>query len=157
MAKGAQLSVDVQTFIVQALACFDTPSVVVAAVKAEFGQTVTRQRVEVYDPNKRAGQALSERWRILFEETRKAFLEDTSAIAVSHRAVRLRSLQRMADKAEAQGNTVVAAALLEQVAKEMGNAYTNRRELSAPGGAPLIPAATGVAVFRLPDNERGAS
>ncbi|MQX92772.1 DUF2280 domain-containing protein [Sinorhizobium meliloti] len=33
-----------------------------------------------------------------FEETRKTFLEDTATIAISHRAVRLRALQRMADR-----------------------------------------------------------
>jgi hypothetical protein len=130
MAKGAQLSVEVQTFVVQALACFDFPSVVVAAVKAEFGLALTRQRVEAYDPNKQAGKALSERWRVLFEKTRKDFVDDTSSIAISHRAARLRTLQRMAAKAEDMGNMTLAATLLEQAAKEMGNAYTNTRVLS---------------------------
>src|SRR5690606_32913826 len=53
-------------------------------------------------PNKRAGRDLAKRWRAIFEETRKAFLEDTSKIGISHRAVRLRALQRIAEKAEGQ-------------------------------------------------------
>lgn len=127
MAKGT-LKDEVKTFIVQSLACFDTPSVVVDAVRKEFGATITRQSVEGYDPTKKAGSKLAEKWRLLFEETRKTFLEDTATIAISHRAVRLRALQRMADKAETQGNMVLAADLLEQAAKEVGDSYTNRQK-----------------------------
>jgi len=146
---------DVQTYIVQALACFDTPSVVAEAVKREYGLTVSRQKVESYDPNKRAARSLAQRWTILFEETRKAFLEDTSKIAISHRAVRLRALQRMAEKAETMGNIALAAQLFEQAAKEAGDSYTNRRELTGKNGAPLPAAAPAVVLYQLPDNGRG--
>ncbi len=136
MAK-AKLSDEAKTFIVQALACFDSPSVVAAAVKKELGLDVSRQLVESHDPNKKAASGLAPKWRLLFEETRKAFLEDTAAIAISHRAVRLRALQRMAEKAETQGNMVLAANLLEQAAKEVGDSYTNRRQISGPDGGPV--------------------
>lgn len=136
MAKGT-LKDEVKTFIVQSLACFDTPSVVVDAVRKEFGATITRQSVEGYDPTKKAGSNLAEKWRMLFEETRKTFLEDTASIAISHRAVRLRALQRMADKAETQGNMVLASSLLKQAAEEVGGAYTNRREITGRDGKPI--------------------
>lgn len=97
-----------QTYVVQALACFDSPAVVVAALKKEFGTAISPQAVECYEPTKKAGRNPSARWTALFEETRKTFLEDTASIAISHRAVRLRALQRMADKAETQGNMVLA-------------------------------------------------
>jgi len=154
MAKG-KLSTEVQTFVVQSLACFDSPSVVVAAVKQEYGEAITRQAVEGYDPNKKAGANLSTRWRALFSETRKTFLEDTATIAISHRAVRLRALQRMADKAEGQGNMVLAKDLLEQAAKEVGNAFTNRRELTGKDGKDLPVPVSPVTIFQLPDNGRG--
>ncbi|MFQ6161408.1 DUF2280 domain-containing protein [Sinorhizobium meliloti] len=136
MAKGI-LKDEVKIFIVQSLACFDTPSVVVDAVRKEFGATITRQSVEGYDPTKKAGSNLAEKWKLLFEETRQTFLEDTATIAISHRAVRLRALQRMAEKAETQGNMVLAANLLEQAAKEVGDSYTNRRQISGPDGGPV--------------------
>jgi len=82
MAK-AKLSDEVKTYIVQALACFDSPSVVAAAVKKEFGVDVS------HDPNKKAASGLAPKWKALFGETRKTFLEDTATIAISHRAVRL--------------------------------------------------------------------
>lgn len=145
----AKLSDQVKTFIVQGLACFDSPSVVAKAVKDEFGEVITRQSVEGYDPNKRAGKDLAAKWRLLFEETRKTFLEDTSKIGISHRAVRLRALQRMADKAEGQGNMVLASSLLEQAAKEVGDSYTNRRELTGAGGKDLAPPATVIDASKL--------
>ncbi|MDX0449113.1 DUF2280 domain-containing protein [Sinorhizobium medicae] len=153
MAK-AKLSDEVKTYIVQALACFDSPSVVAAAVKKEFGVDVSRQLVESHDPNKKAASGLAPKWRVLFEETRKTFLEDTATIAISHRAVRLRALQRMAEKAETQGNMVLAASLMKQAAEEVGNAYTNRRELTGKDGKDLPVPVSPVTIFQLPDNGR---
>lgn len=153
MAK-AKLSDEVKTFIVQALACFDSPSVVSAAVKKDFAVEASRQLVESHDPNKKAVVKLAEKWKVLFEETRKAFLEDTSKIAISHRAFRLRALQRMADKAEERGNMVLASSLLKQAAEEVGNAYTNRRELTGKDGKDLPVPVSPVTIFQLPDNGR---
>lgn len=154
MAK-AKLSDEVKTYIVQALACFDSPSIVVAAVKKDFGLEVSRQLVESHDPNKKAASGLAPKWRALFEETRRTFLEDTATIAISHRAVRLRALQRMADKAENQGNMVLASSLLKQAAEEVGGAYTNRREITGKDGKDLPTPVSPVTIFQLPDNGRG--
>jgi len=153
MAK-AKLTDEVKTYIVQALACFDSPSIVASAVKKEFGVEVSRQLVESHDPNKKAASGLAPKWRVLFEETRKTFLEDTATIAISHRAVRLRALQRMADKAETQGNMMLASSLLKQAAEEVGNAYTNRRELTGKDGKDLPVPVSPVTIFQLPDNGR---
>ncbi len=126
----AGLPDDVRTFIVQALACWDTPSEVVKAVKETFDLTVSRQAVEAYDPTKRAGAALAPAHRALFDATRAAFLADAATIGIAHRAVRLRTLGRLADRAEAMGNLALAAEILEQAAKEVGNAFTNKREVA---------------------------
>jgi hypothetical protein len=132
-----KLTNEQQAFAVQSLACFDSPKTVADALRKEFGVDITPQTVEAYDPTKRAGAKLAQKWRLLFEETRKTFLEDTATIAISHRAVRLRALQRMAEKAENQGNMVLAASLMEQAAKEVGDSYTNRRQISGPDGGPV--------------------
>jgi len=135
----AALKPEVKAFIVQAVACFDQPSTVADAVKKEFGITVSRQQVESHDPTKVSGRGLAEKWKALFAETRKAFLEDTAEVGISHKAVRLRALERMAQKAESMGNMALAAQLLEQAAKECGGAYTNRvrQELTGKDGAPI--------------------
>lgn len=136
MAKG-KLTDEQKAFVVQALACFDTPKTVTEALRKEFNVSLAPQSIEGYDPTKRAGRGLSQKWRAVFEATRKAFLENTAEIAISHRSVRLRTLQRMADRAEEQKNLPLAAQLIEQAAKEMGGAYTNLRRIGDPDGKPF--------------------
>ena len=123
----AALRDEVKAFVVQALACFDTPSQVVASVKAEFGLDVSRQQCEAYDPTKYVGRNLHVKWKTLFEDTRKRFREETAEIPIANRAYRLRTLGRMAEKAENMKNMALTAQLLEQAAKEVGDVYVNRR------------------------------
>jgi hypothetical protein len=137
MAAAEELSDDLKHFIVGQLATWATPSEVVATVKADFGIEISRQRVECYDPTKVAGKALSPELTALFEKARTLYLADTAAIGIAQQTYRLRLLERLATRAEAVGNMGMAAMLAEQAAKEMGGAYTNRRELSGPGGKPI--------------------
>lgn len=123
----AALTSDVKAFIVQALACFDTPTQVSQAVKQEFDIDVTRQQVEQHDPTKRAGANLAAKWRTLFEDTRKRFREEVAEIPIANRAFRLRGLGRMAEKAENMRNLALTAQLYEQAAKECGDMYVNRK------------------------------
>ncbi|WP_395393086.1 DUF2280 domain-containing protein [Novosphingobium sp. BL-8A] len=151
---GKALPNEVKIYIAQAVACFDSPATVVKAVNQEFGITISRQQVEKYDPTKRAGQGLSKKLRAIFEATRKGFIENTAEIGWSHRATRLRVIQRVGEKAEAMGNLVLVLTAAKQAAEEEGNAYTNRRELTGKDGKDLPAAAPAVAIFALPDNGR---
>ena len=85
--------------------------------------------------------------------TRHRFLEDAADIGISHRSVRLRTLQRVLEKAEERNNLPLAMTALKQAAEEMGGAYTNRRELTGKNGAPLPPV-NPVVIYQLPDNGR---
>jgi hypothetical protein len=129
----AALPDNIKTRITQGLACFDTPSQVAKDVQAEFGVTVSPQQCEAYDPTKRAGERLGKKYREIFEKTRETFLKDTSRIGVAHRAVRLRKLDRAATLAEDRGNLPLMAQLLEQAAKEAGDAFTNKQKLEHSG------------------------
>ncbi|WP_085599423.1 MULTISPECIES: DUF2280 domain-containing protein [unclassified Pseudomonas] len=132
----AALKDEVKRFIVQALACFDTPTQVVQAVKETFGLDVTRQQCELYDPTKYAGRDLGVKWRTVFEDTRKRFREDTADIPIANRAFRLRGLARMAENMR---NLALTAQLYEQAAKECGDMYVNRARKEEPDDEPLIP------------------
>lgn len=123
----AALRDEVKAFVVQALACFDTPSQVVVAVKETFGLEVSRQQCEAYDPTKYVGRNLHLKWRTLFEDTRARFREETADIPIANRAYRLRALGRMAERAENMKNMALTAQLLEQAAKEVGDVYVNRQ------------------------------
>lgn len=125
----AILTSEVKGFIVQALACFDTPTQVAQAVKQEFNIEVSRQQVSQHDPTKSTGANLAAKWRVLFEDTRKRFRDDTADIPIANRAYRLRALGRMAERAEGMKNMALAAQLMEQAAKETGGAYTNKQQV----------------------------
>lgn len=133
----ARLSAPMQLAIVRGLACFDTPSEVAAAVKEEFGVDITRQQVATYDPTKAAGRNVSAKLRAVFDASRQAFLTDMDDIPISHLSYRLQRLQQQLEKAEERGNIAMAAALLEQAAKECGGIFTNRREMTGKGGGPV--------------------
>ncbi|WP_371360118.1 DUF2280 domain-containing protein [Pseudomonas sp. KT_2_4] len=123
----AALSSEVKAFIVQALACFDTPSQVAEAVKQEFNVVVSRQQVESHDPTKRCSKTLAKRWVEMFHDARERFRNQTIDIPIANRAYRLRGLGRMAEKAENMRNLALTAQLYEQAAKEVGDVYVNRR------------------------------
>jgi hypothetical protein len=119
----AALTPEIKTFIVQALACFDTPSRVAEAVRNTYGVITSRQHVEAHDPTKRCCRGLAKRWVTLFEDTRAGFRDAMVEIPIANRAYRLRVLDRMAANAEASGNLVRAAKILEQAARECGDVY----------------------------------
>ena len=135
----AALKPDVKAFIVQALACFDTPSIVVESVQKEFNIRITPQQVESHDPTKVSGRGLAKKWVELFSATRERFQTEISDIPIANKAYRLRALDRMMTKAETMRNMALAASLMEQAAKEVGDAYTNRQKLEHTGkdGEPI--------------------
>lgn len=133
----ATLKGEVKAFIVQSLACFDTPSQVVELVKKDFGLSITRQQVESHDPTKANGRGLAQKWVELFHETRKRFQTELSDIPIANKAYRLRALDRMMTRAEGMKNMALAASLLEQAAKEVGDAYSNKQKVehTSPDGS----------------------
>ncbi|HBY4042799.1 TPA: DUF2280 domain-containing protein [Klebsiella pneumoniae] len=135
----AALKPEVRAFIVQELACFDTPSQIVESVQKEFKVQVTRQQVASHDPTKAAGKGLAQKWVDLFNRTRDRFLNEISDIPIANKAYRLRVLQRMSTTAEGMKNLGMTAQLLEQAAKEVGDAYTNKHkfEHSGPNGGAI--------------------
>ncbi|UQZ10699.1 DUF2280 domain-containing protein [Providencia stuartii] len=125
----AALKSEVKIYIIQSLACYDSPSQVVESVKNEFGLKVSRQQVESHDPTKSSGRKLAQRWVDLFNETRERFQNEISDIPIANKAYRLRVLDRMATKAEGMRNFSLTAQLVEQAAKECGDAYTNKQKI----------------------------
>jgi hypothetical protein len=132
----AKLTEDVQTFVVQQLACFLTPSEAAAAVSEVFGLEITRQQAWKYSPEN--NPELAPKWRAMFEATRAAFVAETAQIGIAHRSYRLRRLERYLHRAEETKHYALAAQLLKQAAEEMGEAYTSRREITGKDGAPLV-------------------
>ncbi|HBX8242507.1 TPA: DUF2280 domain-containing protein [Klebsiella pneumoniae] len=135
----AALKPEVKAAIVQMLACYDSLSIVVEAIQKDYGLKVTPQQVESHDPTKVSGKGLAKKWVDLFNATRERFLNEISDIPIANKAYRLRVLQRMSTTAEGMKNLGMTAQLLEQAAKEVGDAYSNKQkvELTGKDGGPL--------------------
>src|ERR1700744_6045323 len=99
----AALRKAIKRHIVMCCAQYDSPSEVARRVHEEFGVVVTRQQIQRYDPSHAAGRTLSTELRTLFDSTRHAFLEEIEVVPASHRAVRIRRLDALADKAREAG------------------------------------------------------
>lgn len=149
----AELSEDIQTFIVQSLACYQRPAQVIDAVKAEFNLDVTRQQVQFYNPERGGGgKRLSDRWRNLFHETRRQFDRNVAALPVNKLSYRLTRLQRMSEKAEDNGDFTLAADLLKQAAQDLGGLFTNQRKVEVSDPRRALADLLGVSEDLLPDD-----
>lgn len=135
----AALSTEVKAFIVQSLACFEPPTKVIELVKQEFGVEVSRQQVSQYSPGNAMAANLSNKWVDLFHATRERFQTEISDIPIANKAYRLRVLDRMMTSAEKMRNIALATEIIEQAAKECGDAYTNKHkfEHSGPNGGAI--------------------
>ncbi|EPK9846362.1 DUF2280 domain-containing protein [Citrobacter freundii] len=133
----AALKPEVKAAIVQMLACYDTLSIVVDAIQKDYGIKVTPQQVESHDPTKVSGKGLAKKWVDLFNSTRERFQNEISDIPIANKAYRLRVLDRMMTNAEKMRNMALAASLMEQAAKECGDAYSNKQKVehTSPDGS----------------------
>ena len=113
----ATLREPVKIFIVQSLACFETPQQVADAVKQEYGIEIDRRQCAAYDPTKPAGRNLSKKLKDLFTTTRKDFKGNIYEIPLANKAVRLNELQRM--YFDWKNNKVKKQNIIKQIKDEM--------------------------------------
>ncbi|MDQ7247532.1 DUF2280 domain-containing protein [Dongia sedimenti] len=119
--KATVLTDEMKTFIVKGLARYETPSRVAASVLAEFGVEIDRRQVFAYDPA--GSRPPARRWIALHAATRTKFLRALSEIGTAQKVVRLRMLDRLANRADEANQIDRCARLLEQSAKECGGFY----------------------------------
>jgi len=124
----------VKIFIVQSLACFETPQQVADAVQQRFGIEIDRRQCEGYDPTKFSGRNLSKKLKDLFERTRKDFRENIEDIAIANKAFRLRELQKMYE--DSGRNKRIKQNLLKQAFQETDGRVT-KQEITGKDGKPI--------------------
>jgi hypothetical protein len=108
----AALKEPIKIFIVQSLACFDTPQQVADAVQQRFGIEIDRRQCEGYDPTKFSGRNLSKKLKDLFDRTRKDFKENVEDIPIANKAFHFKELQQM--YGDYTKNKVMKAKVLRQ-------------------------------------------
>ena len=128
----AALKEPVKIFIVQALACRDTPQEVVDLVKQEYGIQISRSQCQAYDPTKYSGRNLSKKFVELFHETREKFDAGLVDIPIAQKYYRLKQYQKHLEKNAR--NTVMSLSILKQAAQDLGGQFTNRQEITGKDG-----------------------
>lgn len=131
----AALKEPVKIFIVQALACRDTPQEVADQVLQEFGVKIDRKQCQLYDPTKAAGKNLSKKFVELFHKTRADFDAGLIDIPIANKHYRLKQYQKQLERNAK--NTVMSLKILEQAAKDCGGQFTNRQEITGKDGKPI--------------------
>jgi len=139
-----RLTAEQRLYVIQRLACFESPTAVKNGLEQIFGVEVSRQLVESHDPTKVSGKKLAKPLRETFRQVRARFLRDLTDVPIAHRAYRLRELQRLFERDFDRGATAFAAQHLEQAAKEMGEIFTNRRVLTSGDPVDELARALGV-------------
>lgn len=130
----AALKEPVKMFIVQSLACFETPQQVADAVMQRYGIEIDRRQCENYDPTKLAGRNLSKKLKDLFERTRKDFRKNIEDIAIANKAFRLMELQKMYE--DSGRNKRAKQNLLKQAFQETDGRVT-KQEITGKDGKPI--------------------
>ena len=93
------------------------------------GVVVAREQVRQYDPTCPKFDA-GEKWKLIFIEARRAFVEEVAAIPLANQSYRMELLQRGVDQAIKEKKWGTAASLAEQGAREIGGILTNQRNLT---------------------------
>ena len=130
----AALKEPVKIFIVQSLACFETPQQVADSVEETYKIKIDRKQCHSYDPTKYAGRNLSKKLKDLFYETRKKFQENILDIPIANKAFRLKELQNMYE--DSGKNKRAKQNLLKQAFQETDGRVT-KQEITGKDGKPI--------------------
>ncbi|AXY56820.1 DUF2280 domain-containing protein [Acinetobacter chinensis] len=130
----AALKEPVKIFIVQSLACFETPQQVADSVEETYKIKIDRKQCHSYDPTKYAGRNLSKKLKDLFYETRKKFQENILDIPIANKAFRLKELQMMYE--DSGRNKRAKQNLLKQAFQETDGRVT-KQEITGKDGKPI--------------------
>lgn len=113
----AKLTDPMKIFIVQSLACFESPQQVADAVKNRFNIEIDRMQCAGYDPTKVAGEKMAKKLKDLFYKTREEFKSNVYDIPLANKAVRLNELQKMYE--DWGKNKIMKQGIIKQIRDEM--------------------------------------
>jgi hypothetical protein len=124
------LSNEQKAYIISAFARFDGVAEVCRSFKDEYGLDLPKPHALAYNPGGTKYRG-APKWHDLFERERKSFLANVNSIGIANKTVRMQRLERLCVIAMERKNVKLAAELMEQAAKEMGEIFTNRREVKS--------------------------
>lgn len=125
-------------YLVQRLAQFNTPKEAAKSLFEAHGVKISPQSAEHYDPTKRAGKRLAVHLKQIFEDSRKRFIKYLEIyVPEANRSVRVSMLATAAQTYRDQNDYEGMSKMLVLIAKEVGNVFSNRRELTGKDQGPI--------------------
>jgi hypothetical protein len=127
---GLTLNDEQKAFIVRAYARFTGTTEICRLFQEEYNVELPSPRAAKYNCG---GPSFTgaKKWQQLFLAERKRFLESTQDIGIANKTYRMQELHKLCVIAIGRKNVKLAAELMEQAAKEMGEVFTNKREIRA--------------------------
>jgi len=127
---GLTLNHEQKDFIVRSFARFEGCPEVCRSFLDKYGIELPAARAHKYNC---AGPHFvgAKKWRQVFDAERKHFLENVQDIGIANKTVRIKRLEALCALAITRKNVKLAAELMEQAAKEMGEVFTNKREIKS--------------------------
>lgn len=121
-----------KVWLVSAYATFKRTGEVRAEFAETFGVEIPENQARgfnltIFRNEEEAAKRNKGRWWSTHVDARRRFDESVNDIPIASKAYRVRKLDEMFDLAYQRRNFKTAADLLEQAAKETGDAYSNRR------------------------------
>ena len=127
---GLKLTEEQKAFIVRAYARFEATAEICLSFREKYNVELPQQRCLQYNPASVSFMA-SPKWRDLFDRAREHFITNTQDIGITNKTVRLQRLEKLCVSAISRKNTKLACEIMEQAAKEMGEVFTNKREIKS--------------------------
>jgi hypothetical protein len=120
-----KLNEEQKAFLIRCRAQFMRARDISDAFREAFGADIDRRQLFTYSLD---FPKLAPKWRELHDRLREDFITKIDAIPIANRAFRLQELQRHYETMKDKRAVGVCQSILEQAAKESGDAFTNKRE-----------------------------
>ena len=114
--------------VVKRLARHHTLLSIVRDLKKKFGITISPAGVAHYDPERTPDADIAQRWKDLFWKTRRAYLARTADVGLTDKPARIRRREAMMHREWAAGRHKLANAILDSIARDIGDAFGSRRK-----------------------------
>ena len=131
----AALTTQQKIYVIEHLACFETPTEVQAAIKQDLGIDVSTSQICAYDPHTISGQRLRQEMKDLFYAARERFTSNVAAIPIANQTYRLKKMQQIL--AASGRNAKLALETMKQAAEDLGGKYTNEQQLTGKNGGAI--------------------
>jgi hypothetical protein len=120
------LTEELKTELVVRLARFERAADCMRWLKADHDIDMQIPHIVAYDASKPSFRC-AEKWRVIFDAARDAYLYEVSKVPIAQQGFRLNTLNDMLRDALQAKNRGQALNILEQAAKEVGGLFSNVR------------------------------